>query len=368
MDGEKEGGGKQTEEDEEKKIKELCREAYAFMKGTDGKKKDVARAAALYQEAADLGDVSAKYKAGLCHERGIGVPQNYVRAAQQYRQAADRGCPSAMVKLGLLYVWKRVKVADARGRAAELFAQAAERGDAAGQYNLGVCYATGCGVRQSLRDAGAAFTRAALQGHAGALLTLAVIAARSHHPTHALTAAKLLKAAVATGDPRAILVYANMCLQSGLPGCAPPGSAPRDPDGAAEDLRHAGEALRSAAATDNVCALCNCGVAAAYGWGAPASPEAAANFWQRGAKHNDPLALYNLALCYAHGRGVAADMRQARSLWQRAALLGHAASADYLLASLDGSTDTADVALAAQVSHSIEEAISFGNVFQPFIH
>lgn len=352
----------------------MCKMALKLMMGIGGVQKDEAAAARLYQEAADLGDVSAKYKVGLCYEKGLGVAQDFVRAAQQYRQAADSGCASAMVKLGLLYATRRVDAADPFGRAAALFARAAERGDVAGHYNLGVCYATGRGVPPSVRDAVAAFTRAAMQGHPTALLSLAVLASRTRQPARTQTVAALIQCALNTGDARALIVFANMCLLRGqaAPAEAARATSPRAAAAAraegAENMARAASLLERAAATGNACALCDCGVAHACGWGVPADMRAAAELWRRGAALDDPLALYNLALCYARGRGVPQDVRQAVALWRRGLGLHHVDAAAQLMDTLAASTDPADHALLADVTAAHDALIMHSLVFRPLIH
>lgn len=332
--------------------------ALQCMTGTDGVARDEARAAALYQEAADLGDVSAKYKVGLCYEQGVGVAQNFVRAAQQYRQAADSGCPSAMVKLGLLYATRRVAATDPYGRAAALFARAAERGDVAGHYNLGVCYATGCGMPPSVRDAVAEFMRAAVQGHPTALLNLAVLVSRSRKPARADAVTALIRCALDTGDARALTVFANTYLRS-------PAATPAE---AADNRQRAASVLQRAAATGNPCALCNFGILRACGWGVPQDMRAAIALWTRAAAHDDPLALYNLGLCYARGLAVPQDTRQALALWHRGVALRHADAATKILDTLAGSTDPADCALRAEVAAAHEDIITRGPIFRPTIY
>ena len=58
-------------------------------------------AAALWQKAADQGDVRAQVKLGRMYTRGwLGVKQDNNKAAALYQKAADQGNADAQFKLG----------------------------------------------------------------------------------------------------------------------------------------------------------------------------------------------------------------------------------------------------------------------------
>ena len=59
-------------------------------------KKDYKKAVALYQKAADQGDVSAQYNLGLMYDKGKGVKQDDFKAA-------DQGYTDAQYSLGVMY-------------------------------------------------------------------------------------------------------------------------------------------------------------------------------------------------------------------------------------------------------------------------
>ncbi len=65
-----------------------------------GVKKDLEKAAALYQLAADNGNDDAQVNLGLLFEAGRGVKQDFVSAARMYRRALDRNA-GAQVNLGV---------------------------------------------------------------------------------------------------------------------------------------------------------------------------------------------------------------------------------------------------------------------------
>jgi len=54
-------------------------------------KKDYKKAVALYQKAADQGDVSAQTKLGVMYANGLGVRQNTSKAKELYGKACDEG-------------------------------------------------------------------------------------------------------------------------------------------------------------------------------------------------------------------------------------------------------------------------------------
>lgn len=68
----------------------------------DGKevKKDLKKAAQLFQEASDLGNAHATYLLGHCYEYGQGVPKSLEQASFLYEKAANEGNSPAMNRTG----------------------------------------------------------------------------------------------------------------------------------------------------------------------------------------------------------------------------------------------------------------------------
>ncbi|HKO87477.1 MAG TPA: transglycosylase SLT domain-containing protein [Burkholderiales bacterium] len=75
-------------------IATLLREAVAFEHG-EGVLKDIAKAMALYCEAARMGDAEAQYALGWIYANGRGVPRDDERAAVFFALAAAQGHPHA---------------------------------------------------------------------------------------------------------------------------------------------------------------------------------------------------------------------------------------------------------------------------------
>lgn len=57
-----------------------------------------------YQQAAELGHVTAQLNLGWAYSNGIGAPQDNDKAFYWYRKAAEQGHPTAQFDLGFCYV------------------------------------------------------------------------------------------------------------------------------------------------------------------------------------------------------------------------------------------------------------------------
>jgi TPR repeat protein len=125
---------------------------------------DYARAAALYREAADAGNVSAMSALGTLQRTGLGVPKNPQAAVQLYRQAAAKGSARAKAQLGFAYEFGEGVAADWT-QAAKWCAESARESDRLGLYCLGRDYQFGIGVPQDRERAIHYFDLAAAQGN-----------------------------------------------------------------------------------------------------------------------------------------------------------------------------------------------------------
>ena len=77
-------------------------EAVKIYEGED-KDRDYARAAKLFQQAADAGHPGAQYYLGILYTKGQGVPKNPAAASEWYRAAAMNGSVRAAMELGDLF-------------------------------------------------------------------------------------------------------------------------------------------------------------------------------------------------------------------------------------------------------------------------
>ena len=73
----------------------------ALVKRRDGKPQD---AAALFRQAADLGDANAMQELGESYSNGEGVSKDDLEALRWFLRAAGGGNTSAMLSLGVLYL------------------------------------------------------------------------------------------------------------------------------------------------------------------------------------------------------------------------------------------------------------------------
>lgn len=87
-----------TEEAEEES---LCQLADRYYSG-DGVPQNKEKAAELYQEAAENGDIVAQYTLGYMYDKGDGIEKNRDAAVIWYEKAAENGHEAAQNRLGIL--------------------------------------------------------------------------------------------------------------------------------------------------------------------------------------------------------------------------------------------------------------------------
>lgn len=120
--------------------------------GVAGRERDLGKAFLCFREAADKGDVAAKYLVGECYLRGKGVKRDERRAIEYLREAADGGNLYAMDLLGTCY-HQGLGVEKDFKKAFELLSRAHERGYAVATGDLGVLYMKGDGVKADPKKA-----------------------------------------------------------------------------------------------------------------------------------------------------------------------------------------------------------------------
>jgi TPR repeat protein len=116
----------------------------------------------------------ALHNAALCHEKGVGAKRDLARAAALYRQAADRGYARSMCALGNLYIAGQGMPKD-ETKGAALCRQGAELGEANAQTDLGNLYLQGVGVPKDVVQARHWYELAAAQGQPNAQFVLGQI-------------------------------------------------------------------------------------------------------------------------------------------------------------------------------------------------
>ena len=118
----------------------------AFEKGVAafeiGKYKE---AIALWEPAAEEGNVDALVNLAQLYRLGLGVEQDDTKAFELYEKAAQEGSDDAQVNVAFQLLMGK-GVGQDRERAAGWFAKAADQGNPLAQYNLGLMYEKGIGV------------------------------------------------------------------------------------------------------------------------------------------------------------------------------------------------------------------------------
>jgi TPR repeat protein len=154
--------------DSKAKADAIYAEAVKFYKG-EGCAKDDAKAARLFKQAGEMGDVDGVFDYGLCLEDGIGVAKDENEAFALISRAGTQGLARAQSKLGeCYYVGKMGQEVD-YAESAKWFGKAAEQGDAWAEFCLGVMYIEGKGVRKNTVEGTKWLRKAAAQGQPDAV-------------------------------------------------------------------------------------------------------------------------------------------------------------------------------------------------------
>lgn len=121
--------------------------AYYYEKGI-GIKKDLIKAAELYQIMANSGEAEAQYRLAQLYLVGQGINKQPKNAFSLMQKAAQK-IPQAKNQLGLFYLYG-IGTEKKPQKASELFLSAAYRQESDAQNNLAVLYATGQGIRKNI--------------------------------------------------------------------------------------------------------------------------------------------------------------------------------------------------------------------------
>lgn len=135
--------------------------------------RDEAAACGWFAKAA-TSRADSMHNLALCAEKGVGGTPDPARAAMLYQQAAERGYPKSMCALGNLYVAGRGVPKD-EGKGAELCRQAALLGEPDAETDLGNLYLRGTGVPRDMVQARHWYELAAAQGQPNAQFVLGQI-------------------------------------------------------------------------------------------------------------------------------------------------------------------------------------------------
>ena len=125
---------------------------------------EYARAAPLFQEAAENGNADAQMLLGKMYANGEGVQKDDTESLKWYYKAAEQGNADAQSLISAVYG----QLAKDYSNAAVWLVKAAEQGHASAQYRMGLAYSTGRCVPQDYVEAHMWLNLAAAQGDKGA--------------------------------------------------------------------------------------------------------------------------------------------------------------------------------------------------------
>ncbi|WP_439814862.1 caspase family protein [Zavarzinia sp. CC-PAN008] len=146
--------------------------AAMYMGGT-GVPRDPARAAALFQAAADKGDYSAMGSLALRYDQGIGVPQDSAHAFALFARVAEAtGAAMAYYMMGDMLQAGRGTAVD-NARAMRMFKAAQDKAMPQAAVRLAAFHAIGIGVPRNLEEAARLLQAAADAGDPTGTLRLA---------------------------------------------------------------------------------------------------------------------------------------------------------------------------------------------------
>lgn len=150
----------------------------AYAQGRLGLARDDARAAQLFEKAANAGHRRAAVNLGLLYLRGQGVKRDLVQARAWLEKGAADGNPDALYALG-----RAMEEGDGQAqpdpvRAATLYRRAAEKGHALAALRYGLALSEGTGVKRDPVEAQRLFLQAQTSGVPEAALALGDLAAR----------------------------------------------------------------------------------------------------------------------------------------------------------------------------------------------
>lgn len=139
---------------------------YLYKEGTSCKK-DMEKAADLYQKASHAGDIISTHNLAVMHWNGLGdvIKQDKKRAIELFGYAGSQGHNMSLFKAGLALECGFDDVKPQPEISVSLYMSAALRGHAESQYRTGLLYIQGRGVLVDLDRARWILRMAAEQGH-----------------------------------------------------------------------------------------------------------------------------------------------------------------------------------------------------------
>ena len=249
---------------------DLLKQGIAYEDG-DGVEPDLAHAAELYKQAADLGNAEAMYWIGILYKNGNGVKQSYSKAKEWFEKAAENGDEDVMSAIGYLYE-NGDGVEQSYSKAKEWYEKAAEHDHATAMLRLGYLYQYGNGVEQSYSKAKEWYEKAAENGSEYAMYWIGIL-------------------------------YKNG-------------------NGVEQSYGEAKKWYEKAAANDHATAMFELGYLYENGNGVEQSYSKAKEWYEKAAEHGEGSAMFQLGFLYASGNGVEQSYSKAKEWYEKSAGLG----------------------------------------------
>ncbi len=188
---------------------------FGFGNRTYDKGMSKAKAAKLFTQAAEKGNVDAMFWLGLCHMWGEGVATNKTEACNWYRKAAELGDGPSQYELGMCY-FRGTGVKKDLKKVVELMTQAVTNGGGANaEACLGYCYEEGLGVDKSIGEAVKWYQKGADNGAAWAQVNIGDCYSNGHGVERSLfKAAKWFEKSAIGGHADGMFNWAE-CLENG---------------------------------------------------------------------------------------------------------------------------------------------------------
>ncbi len=121
-------------------------QAGLMLQNGQGTEKNIKRAVDFYRQAAEQNHSGAVYQLARLQQKGEHLPRDTAAAAAKYKKAAELGNPDAQFELGLILAEGRFGFVRDYAAAVEWYKKSANSGHADAQFNLAGMYQFGQGV------------------------------------------------------------------------------------------------------------------------------------------------------------------------------------------------------------------------------
>ncbi|QQR40396.1 tetratricopeptide repeat protein [Devosia rhizoryzae] len=181
----------------------------------EGIQADPVRGLSLLRDVAAIGDGWAKIQLGDVLASGENVPLDAEGAIAAYQAAREAGLPAAAIKLGYLYLSGKGSVSADPVRAASYFSDAADAGEDVGKISLALLMLEGKGVEKDTEQAITLLQEVAARGSGWANGTLGGLFADGRNLTPDFEQARAYSEAALQGGDKGAMLRFGMMLATG---------------------------------------------------------------------------------------------------------------------------------------------------------